>query len=144
METKSEKFEKTFAETWAEWVEKGKAGERQVCFPAEVIDSLKKLGPPSWDQVDAAIEKLLKEERLVAVLARTCRIFLFNSHGRPSGRTNGRRSPTACRSLPEPVDEGRRCRIGRASRARRSAASFRPSPCRTPAPARSAGTGRSA
>jgi hypothetical protein len=64
METNSEQFTKAFAETWAEWVEKGKAGERQICFPLEVIDSLKKLGPPSWDQVDAAIEKLFKEDRL--------------------------------------------------------------------------------
>jgi hypothetical protein len=64
METNSVEFKKTSAQTWAEWVEKRKAGERQVCFPAEVIDSLRKLGPASWDLVDAAIEKVSKEDRL--------------------------------------------------------------------------------
>src|SRR5215469_8305864 len=75
MKTNSEEFQKTFAETWAEWVEKGKAGERQVWFPAEVIDSLKRLGPPSWDQVDAAVAKLIKEDRLEqAILDLECLI----------------------------------------------------------------------
>ena len=75
METNSVEFKKTSAQTWAEWVEKRKAGERQVCFPAEVIDSLRKLGPPSWDLVDAAIEKVSKEDRLEqAILDLKCLI----------------------------------------------------------------------
>jgi hypothetical protein len=75
METNSEEFKKTSAQTWAEWVEKGKAGERQVRFPAEVIDSLRKLGPPSWNLVDAAIEKVSKEDRVEqAILDLKCLI----------------------------------------------------------------------
>ena len=71
METNSE----AFAETWPEWVEKGKAGEMQVCFSPEVTDSLNKLGPPTWHLVDAALEKLLKEDRLEqAVLDLECLI----------------------------------------------------------------------
>ena len=75
MEMNSVEFKKTSALTWAEWVEKRKAGERQVCFPAEVIDSLRKLGPPSWDLVDAAIEKVSEEDRLEqAILDLKCLI----------------------------------------------------------------------
>ena len=75
METDSVEFKKTAAQTWAEWVGKRKAGEGQVCFPAEVIDSLRKLGPPSWDLVDAAIEKVSKEDRLEqAILDLKCLI----------------------------------------------------------------------
>ena len=75
METDSVEFKKTAAQTWAEWVGKRKAGERQVCFPAEVIDSLRKLGSPSWDLVDAAIEKVSKEDRLEqAILDLKCLI----------------------------------------------------------------------
>ena len=36
----------------------------EIGFPAEVIDSLNTLGPPSWDLIEEAIEKLLKENRL--------------------------------------------------------------------------------
>ena len=64
MELDPEDFKQTFAETWAEWVKKGEAGPMQIGFPAEVIDRVNTLGPPSWDLIDAAIEKLLKENRL--------------------------------------------------------------------------------
>jgi hypothetical protein len=64
MDLDPEDFKQTFAETWAEWVKEGKAGSIQIGFPAEVIDRVKTLGPPSWDLIDTAIEKLLKENRL--------------------------------------------------------------------------------
>jgi len=59
MDLDPEDFKQTFAETWAEWVKEGKAGSIQIGFPAEVIDRVKTLGPPSWDLIDTAIEKLL-------------------------------------------------------------------------------------
>jgi hypothetical protein len=64
MELDPEDFKQTFTETWAEWTAEGKVNSMQIGFPAEVIDSLQILGPPSWDLIDAAIEKLLKENRL--------------------------------------------------------------------------------
>jgi hypothetical protein len=64
MELDPEDFKQTFAETWAEWVKESKAGSMQIGFPAEVIDRVNTLGPPSWDLIDTAIEKLLKENRL--------------------------------------------------------------------------------
>lgn len=36
----------------------------KALFSGRSDDNLKKLGPASWDQVDAAIEKLLREDRL--------------------------------------------------------------------------------
>jgi hypothetical protein len=36
----------------------------QIGFPAEVIDIVNTLGSPSWDLIQEAIEKLLKENRL--------------------------------------------------------------------------------
>lgn len=44
METNSEEFTKAFAETWAEWVEKGNDCERKLCFPAEVMTISKSSG----------------------------------------------------------------------------------------------------
>jgi hypothetical protein len=45
METKSEKFEKAFAETWAEWVEKGRPARGRSVFLPKSLTVLKKLGP---------------------------------------------------------------------------------------------------
>ena len=64
MDLDPEDFKQTFAETWAEWIQEGKVSSMQIGFPTEVIDSLQALGPPSWGLIDAAIEKLLKEDRL--------------------------------------------------------------------------------
>jgi hypothetical protein len=64
MELDPEDFKQTFVETWAEWVREGKVSSIEIGFPAEVIDSLNTLGPPSWDLIEEAIEKLLKENRL--------------------------------------------------------------------------------
>jgi hypothetical protein len=64
MDLDPEDFKQTFAETWAEWVKEGKVSSIEIGFPAEVIDSVNALGPPSWDLIDAAIERLLKEDRL--------------------------------------------------------------------------------
>jgi hypothetical protein len=64
MDLDPEDFKQTFAETWAEWTKEGKVNSMEIDFPAEVIDSINTLGAPSWDLIDAAIEKLLKENRL--------------------------------------------------------------------------------
>ena len=64
MELDPEDFKQTFVETWAEWVREGKVSSIEIGFPAEVIDSLNTLGPPSWDLIEEAVEKLLKENRL--------------------------------------------------------------------------------
>jgi hypothetical protein len=42
----------------------GKVSSMQIGFSAEVIDIVNTLGPPSWDLIEEAIEKLLKENRL--------------------------------------------------------------------------------
>jgi len=63
MDLDPEDFKQTFAETWAEWTKEGKVNSMEIGFPAEVIDTVQVLGPPSWSLV-AAIEKLLKEDRL--------------------------------------------------------------------------------
>ena len=64
MELDPDDFKQTFAETWTEWVKEGKVSSIEIGFPAEVIDSVNTLGPPSWDLIEEAIEKLLKENRL--------------------------------------------------------------------------------
>jgi len=64
MELDPEDFKQTFAEIWADWVKEGKVSSIEIGFPAEVIDSVNTLGPPSWDLIEEAIEKLLKENRL--------------------------------------------------------------------------------
>jgi hypothetical protein len=48
MDLDPEGLKQTFAETWAEWVKEGKAGAMQIGFPAEVMDRVNTLGPPSW------------------------------------------------------------------------------------------------
>ena len=64
MELDPEDFKQTFAETWADWVKEGKVSSIEIGFRAEVIDSVNTLGPPSWNLIEEAIEKLLKENRL--------------------------------------------------------------------------------
>ena len=64
MDLDPEDFKQTFAETWAAWVKEGKVSSIEIGFPAEVIESVNTLGAPSWDLIEEAIEKLLKENRL--------------------------------------------------------------------------------
>jgi hypothetical protein len=52
MDLDPEDFKQTFAETWAERVKEGKVSSIGIGFPAEVIDGLQILGPPSWDLIE--------------------------------------------------------------------------------------------
>jgi len=79
MDLDPEEFKQTFAETWAQWMSEGKVSSIGIGFPSEVIESLQILGPPSWDLIDTAIEKLLKENRLEQAIQDLDR--LMDDHG---------------------------------------------------------------
>jgi hypothetical protein len=77
MELDPEELREMFDATFAEWKRDADTAPLPVYFPDEVIESLKTLGPPSWDLVWATSETVHKDGRLEEAfaqdLARLCR-----------------------------------------------------------------------